>query len=69
MAVPHTALLGFCRAGYRVRLVHPEGFDLDPDVMAAARQAAGDRLQEFRDMDEGLRGAHVVYAKSWGAAG
>jgi ornithine carbamoyltransferase len=52
-----------------VRLVHPEGFDLDPDFVAAAKRAAGGRLALVHDMDEGLRGAHVVYAKSWGARG
>ncbi len=67
MAVPNTALLAFTRAGYRVRLVHPPGFDLDPDVMARARGYAGDRLTLHHDMDEGLAGAKVIYAKSWGA--
>jgi len=63
----HSALLAFARAGYRVNLVHPEGFDLDPDVMEHAREHAGDRLRVVHDMDEGLRGARVIYAKSWGA--
>jgi N-acetylornithine carbamoyltransferase len=67
MAVPHTALLGFLRAGYRVRLVHPPGFDLDPEVVGRARELAGDRLSVHEDMDEGLLGASVIYAKSWGA--
>ena len=67
MAVSHSALLAFTRAGYRVRLVHPEGFDLDPDVMEHAREHAGDRLTVHSDMDEGLAGAQVIYAKSWGA--
>jgi len=67
MAVAHTALLGFLRGGYRVRLVHPEGFDLDPEVMTRAREVAGDRLSVHHDMDEGLAGARVIYAKSWGA--
>jgi len=67
MAVSHSALLAFTRAGYRVRLAHPEGFDLDPDVMEHAREHAGDRLTVHSDMDEGLAGAQVIYAKSWGA--
>ncbi len=65
MAVTNTALLAFCRAGYRVRLVHPPGFDLDPDVMACAHELGGDRLSRHTDMDEGLRDARVIYAKSW----
>jgi N-acetylornithine carbamoyltransferase len=65
MAVAHTALLGFCRAGYRVRLVHPPGFDLDARVAARARELAGGRLERFDDLDQGVRGARVIYAKSW----
>ncbi len=67
MAVVNTALLAFTRAGYRVRLAHPEGFDLDPEIMARARAEGGDRLAVTHDMDEAARGAHVIYAKSWGA--
>lgn len=67
MAVPNSALLAFCRAGYRVRLAHPEGFALDEEVLAHAREAAGDRLTLHRDMDEAVCGAAVVYAKAWGS--
>lgn len=65
MAVPNTALIGFARAGYDVRLVHPEGFELDPEVHADAQG----KVTVFNDMDEGLKGADVIYAKSWGARG
>jgi N-acetylornithine carbamoyltransferase len=67
MAVPHTALLAFARAGYRVRLAHPEGFDLDPEVVRRAEELAGDRLTFHREMEEGVSGASVIYAKSWGS--
>lgn len=66
-AVPNSALLAFARAGYRVRLVHPEGFELDTEVLGRARELAGDRLSIHHEMDEGLAGANVIYAKSWGA--
>ncbi len=65
MAVPNTALIGFARAGYEVHLCHPEGFDLDPMV----HEQAGGNVTVFEDMDEGLRGVDVIYAKSWGARG
>ncbi|MEE8104907.1 MAG: N-acetylornithine carbamoyltransferase [Planctomycetota bacterium] len=68
MAVAHTALLGFLRAGYRVRLAHPEGFDLDPEIMQHARDEGGERLDVVHNLDEGVRDASVIYAKSWGAA-
>ena len=61
MAVAHTAVGAFARAGYDVRLVHPEGFDLDPSAVEGAS------VSVHHDMDEGLKGADVVYAKSWGA--
>jgi len=67
MAVPHSALLAFCRAGYRVRLAHPPGFELDDEVMAHARDAAGDRLSVHHDMDEAVRGVRAIYAKAWGS--
>ena len=67
MAVAHSALLAFCRAGYRVRLCHPDGFDLDEGVMSRARETAGTRLTVTHDMEDGLAGANVIYAKSWGA--
>ncbi len=63
MAVPNTALIGFARAGYDVRLVHPEGFELDPRV----HEQAGGKVRVLHDMDEGLKGVDVIYAKSWGA--
>jgi N-acetylornithine carbamoyltransferase len=67
MAVAHSALMAFSRAGYRVRVAHPPGFDLDDDVVTHAREAAGDRLTFHHDMDEAVRGSSVIYAKSWGA--
>ena len=67
-AVANTALLAFCKAGYRVKLVHPEGYDLNSMFATRAKEYAGDRLTVHHDMDEGLAGASVIYAKSWGAA-
>jgi len=63
MAVPNSAVVDFARAGHEVRLVHPEGFELDPEILALA----GAGVEVCHDMDEGLRGVDAVYAKSWGA--
>jgi len=60
MAVANTAVLAFRRAGYEVRLVRPEGFDL------AAED--GVDVDVHGDLAKGLAGADVIYAKSWGAA-
>lgn len=67
MAVTNSALLAFCAAGYRVRLVHPPGFELDEEILARAGELAGGRLTHHRSMEEGLRDAEVIYAKEWGA--
>ena len=56
MAVANSAVHAFAREGYDVRLVCPEGFELEQNVAPV-----------FHDMDEGLRDADVIYAKSWGA--
>jgi len=70
LAVPHAALLAFCREGHDVVLARPEGFDVDPGVWADARRLsreAGGRLEATADRRAALRGARVVYAKSWGS--
>jgi ornithine carbamoyltransferase len=35
--------------------------------MQRAREVGGDRLTVHHEMDDGLAGANVIYAKSWGA--
>jgi N-acetylornithine carbamoyltransferase len=68
IAVPRSALLAACRAGMRVTLARPKGFELPDDTMAlAARFAAesGGDLSVREDPDEPFDGAEVVYAKSW----
>lgn len=72
LAVPHAAVLAFAREGHDVHLAHPEGFGLDEGVLdAAGRLAAqaGGSLHVTHERDAALRGARVVYAKSWGARG
>lgn len=71
MAVPNAALLALCREGHDVVLTHPEGYDLHPGVLADARRhaaLAGGTLSLTHDRDAALRGARVVYGKSWGAS-
>ena len=64
-------LLGASRLGVDLVLARPEGYDLDPEIVEAARAerpglgwlARGDRGRR-----DGVRGGvEVVYAKSWGA--
>lgn len=70
MAVPNSILVEAAKFGMDIRLAHPEGWDLDPEIMATARtlaEAAGGDVKVYNDLDAALPGARVVYAKSWGS--
>jgi N-acetylornithine carbamoyltransferase len=71
LAVPAAALHMAAQRGMQVTLLRPEGFELPAEVMRKAAQAAersGGEVLETSDRSEALRDAHVLYAKSWGAA-
>jgi N-acetylornithine carbamoyltransferase len=57
------------RFGIDVVVAHPPSWDLMPETMKKAEQAAADgggSVTVTDDMDEAFRGADVVYPKSWG---
>lgn len=67
-AVPNQVLLSASLLGMDVTLAHPEGFDLDPEVVTRCAALAGQHGGNVRishDQDAALRGARVVYAKNW----
>ncbi len=67
-AVPNQVVGTAALLGMHVTVAHPEGFDLDPEVLDLARAraaASGGSLRVTRDRGEALAGADVVYAKSW----
>ncbi len=70
-AVANSALLIATRMGMDVTLLCPTPeYVLDAQFMDAARRNAaenGGSLQVSHDIEAAYRGAHVVYAKSWGA--
>jgi len=69
MAVPNSFVLTASRLGVELTIAHPEGWELDPSVLEAARanaDATGGAVRLTHDRDEGARGAEAVYAKSWG---
>lgn len=69
-AVPQSVILGAAMMGMNVTLAHPEGYDLDPEVIKQCKKYAKATDGSFRivnDFDEGFKGAHVVYPKAWGA--
>jgi ornithine carbamoyltransferase len=68
--VPQAWVLAASILGWDLTLAHPEGFDLDPEIMAQAeqfRRESGARLEIVGEMKEAARGAHIYYAKSWGS--
>ena len=69
-AVPASAALAAAHLGMAVTIAHPEGFDLDPDDLAAVRTLASSRggsLEVTHDFPAALDGAEAVYVKAWGA--
>lgn len=67
-AVPNQVLLTAAMLGMRVTVAHPDGFDLDPRIVARAgglAAEAGGEVTVTHDQDAAMRGARVVYAKSW----
>lgn len=70
ISVPQSLILLMPRFGMNVRLVHPPGFQLMPEIVAQAKDNARRAKVGFEIMDDfaaGIRGTDIVYAKSWGA--
>jgi knotted carbamoyltransferase YgeW len=69
LSVPQGLVSLLPRFGMHVRLAHPEGYDLIPEVLETALEdaaAGGGSLQVVADMDEAFADADAVYPKSWG---
>jgi N-acetylornithine carbamoyltransferase len=67
-AVPNQVLLSAAGQGMDVVLAHPEGFDLEPDVVercSALAASRGGGLTVTHDPERRFDGADVVYAKNW----
>jgi len=70
ISVPQSLILLATRFGMNVRLVRPPEYKLMPEIVDQAKQNAKKHKGSFEileDFDEGMKGADVVYAKSWGA--
>lgn len=70
LAVPAAAVHMAALRGMDVTVLRPDGFALPEAVMAKARlaaESAGGSVRETADREEALRGAQMVYAKSWTA--
>jgi N-acetylornithine carbamoyltransferase len=67
-SVVHTLLHAALRAGMHVTVAHPSGFELDGGVLSEASELAkraGGRLESQTSIEAAVRGARVVYARSW----
>jgi N-acetylornithine carbamoyltransferase len=62
------ALLIASRYGMNVTMARPDGYDLDPEVVAQTKQncsESGATFNVVNDPDSGYDGAHVVYSRNW----
>lgn len=62
------SLLISSRFGMDVTLAHPEGYDLDPEVIEMTKKNCKDNGAKFEishDPVESYDGAHVVYSRNW----
>jgi len=70
-AVANSAMMIAAKFGFDVDVLIPdEAYRLDPRFVDAAEKDAaanGRRVRFTTDAEDAYRGAHVVYAKSWGA--
>jgi len=70
ISVPQSEILLLTRYGANVRLTRPPEFKLMPEIIAQAEanaKTAHGSFEIIEDFDAGMRGADVVYAKSWGS--
>jgi N-acetylornithine carbamoyltransferase len=70
LAVPSSVVHMAAMRGMEVVVLRPEGFALPPEIMEKARRAAahsGGSVTETSERTAALNGAHIIYAKEWGA--
>ena len=70
MAVPNSFVLASAQMGHDVVIAHPDGYQLDEQLIADAREFAtvgGGSLEIVNDIEKAFDGAEVIYAKSWGS--
>jgi N-acetylornithine carbamoyltransferase len=64
-SVANSLLLAAARFGMEISVAHPAGYELDEEIVAEARRYGP--VRECFAMGEGVEGADVVYARSWGS--
>jgi len=69
LSVPQALIMLMTRFGMDVTLAHPKGFEMMPKCLESAKKHAAENGTKFEivdDMDEAIKDADIVYAKSWG---
>ncbi|KAJ5067913.1 ornithine carbamoyltransferase [Anaeramoeba ignava] len=68
LSVPQAIIALMTRFGMDVRLAHPEGYDLIPEIVDLAKKNAeenGGKFTQFNNMEDAFKDADIVYPKSW----
>jgi ornithine carbamoyltransferase len=55
--------------GFQLRMAVPDGFEPDAGLYLEAERRAPGRVQRFRDPQEAVRGADVIYTDTWTSMG
>ncbi len=69
--VAHSLMLGCALAGMNIRVATPSDYQPEADIVAQARQLAGDRctITLTDDPQAAAEGAHVLYTDVWASMG
>lgn len=68
LAVPQSAITVASKFGLNITLAHPEGLELDPNIIDAVKENVreyGGSFEIVNDMKEAFKDADVVYPKAW----
>lgn len=64
----HSWILAAARTGLRLRIASPDGYRVDPAILARGREL-GATIELFDDPDEAVANAHVVTTDVWASMG
>lgn len=68
LAVPQSAITVASKFGLNITLAHPEGLELDPNIIDAVKENVrkyGGSFEIINDMKEAFKDADIVYPKAW----
>lgn len=71
MAVPNSFALAAAQSGHELVIAHPEGYELDAELMRqldGMAEQAGGSVRVTNQTNDAYDGVDVVYAKSWGSS-